>query len=192
MFVTGRGGAGFHSQGPALTRGRGGYFSRNPRLASTRGRPALIPWTGPRLLPPTFNGDPSGVWVGRGPERGQGQGIPKKTPGPRPLSGAGGGKGPRGRVFWGPVCPVTNSRLVIMLCNYPPLRYSQESHTITILLLLLSTFAAFPLFSPKAMTTTPIEEAPMDEFYTWTLGPDEIIDLFPISSGRMKVDFFFL
>jgi len=26
VFVTGRGGAGFHSPGPALTRGRGGYF----------------------------------------------------------------------------------------------------------------------------------------------------------------------
>jgi len=74
-------------------------------------------------------------------------------------------------------------RLVIMLCNYPPLRYSQESHTITILLLLLSTFATFPLFTPKAMTTASIEKAPMDEFYTWTFGPDEIIDLFPISFG---------
>jgi len=78
-----------------------------------------------------------------------------------------------------------------MLCNYPRLRYSQESHTITILLLLLSTFAVFPLFTPKAMPTALIEEAPMDEFYTWTFGPDEIIDLFPISFGRIKVDFFF-
>jgi len=26
VFVTGRGGAGFHSPGPALTRGRGGYL----------------------------------------------------------------------------------------------------------------------------------------------------------------------
>jgi len=77
-----------------------------------------------------------------------------------------------------------------MLCNYPPLRYSQESHTITILVVLLATFAAFPLFTPKAITT-PIEEALMDEFYTWTFGPDEISDLFPISIGRMKVDFFF-
>jgi len=78
-----------------------------------------------------------------------------------------------------------------MLCNYPPLRYSQESHTITILLLLPSTFAVFPLFTPKAMTTAPIQEAPIDEFYTWTFGPDEIIDFFPISFGRMKVEFFF-
>jgi len=78
-----------------------------------------------------------------------------------------------------------------MLCNYPPLRYSQEYHTITILLLLPSTFAAFPLFTPKAMTTAPIAEAPMDEFYTWPLCPDERINLFPISSGRMKAEFFF-
>jgi len=41
------------------------------------------------------------------------------------------------------------------------------------------------------MTRAPIDEAPMDEFYTWTFGPDEIIDLFPISFGRIKVDFFF-
>jgi len=38
----------------------------------------------------------------------------------------------------------------------------------------------------------PIEEAAMDEFYTWTFGPDEISDIFPISFGRMKVHFFFV
>jgi len=78
-----------------------------------------------------------------------------------------------------------------MLCNYPPLRYSLESHTISILLLLPSTFAPFPLFTPKAMTTAPIGEAPMGESCAWTFGRDEIIDLFPISFGKMKVDFFF-
>jgi len=109
VFVTGRGGAGFYSPDPALTRGRGGYVSGNPRPAPVRGPPTLIPWTGPRLLPPIVNGDPSGVWVGRGPERGQGQGMPKRTPHPRPLSGAGRGKGPGARVFRGPVRPVTNS-----------------------------------------------------------------------------------
>jgi len=35
--------------------------------------------------------------------------MPKKTPRPRPLSGAGGGKGPGACVFRGPVRPVTNS-----------------------------------------------------------------------------------
>jgi len=78
-----------------------------------------------------------------------------------------------------------------MLCNYPSLIYSQESHTITILLLLPSTFAPLSLFTSKAMTTAPIEEAPMNEFYTWTFGLDEIIDLVPFSFGRMVVGFFF-
>ena len=109
MFITGWGGAGFHSPDPALTRGRGGYVSGNPRPAPVRSPPALIPWTGPRLLPPIFNGDPSGVCVGQGPERGQGQGMPKKSPRPRPLSGAGRGNGPGARVLRGPVHPVTNS-----------------------------------------------------------------------------------
>jgi len=78
-----------------------------------------------------------------------------------------------------------------MLCNYPPLGYSQKPDTITILLLLPSTFAALPLFTPKAMTTASIEEAPMEGVYTWTFAPYEIIDLFPISFDRMKVEFFF-
>ena len=43
VFVMGRGGAGFHSPDPALTRGRGGYVSGNPRPAPVRGPPALIP-----------------------------------------------------------------------------------------------------------------------------------------------------
>jgi len=96
VFVTGRGGAGFHSPGPA------------PAL----GPAALIPCTGPRLLPPIFIGDPSGVWVGRGPEPREGPGMPKKTPRPRPLSGAGRGKGLGASVFRGPVCPVTNSNRI--------------------------------------------------------------------------------
>ena len=78
-----------------------------------------------------------------------------------------------------------------MLCNYPLLRYPQEYHTITILLLRPSTFAGFPLFTPNAITRAPIAEAPMPQFYRWTFGPDEIINLFPISFGRMKADFVF-
>jgi len=110
--------------------GRGGFSLARPRPYTEPGgvcfgyspprphpgSPALIPWTGPRLLPPIFNGDPSGVCVGRGPERGQGQGMPKKAPRPRPLSGAGRGKGPGARVFRGPVRPVTNS---ILKFTYP-------------------------------------------------------------------------
>jgi len=34
----------------------GGYVSGNPRPAPVRGPPALIPWTGPCVLPPIFNG----------------------------------------------------------------------------------------------------------------------------------------
>jgi len=65
VFVTGRGGAGFHSQGPALTRGRGGYFSGNPRPTPARGPPALIPWTGPIWYHPFLTGTRPGYgWAG--------------------------------------------------------------------------------------------------------------------------------
>jgi len=64
------------------------------------------------------------------------------------------------------------NRWVIMLYNYPPLRYSPEYPTITICLLQPSSFAAFSLFTTKPMTTAPIEEAPMNEFYTRTFGAD--------------------
>jgi len=105
----GAGRGGFSLARPRPYTGPGGYVSGNARPAPVRGPPALIPRTRPSLLPPIFNGDPSGVWVGRGSERGQGQGMPKKTPRPRPLSRAGRGKGPGARVFRGPVRPVTNS-----------------------------------------------------------------------------------
>jgi len=109
VFVTGRGRAGIDLLDPALNQGRGGTFSGNPCPAPVRGPPALMPLTGPRLLPPIFNGDPSGVWVRRGPERGQGLGIPKKAPRPRPFSRVGRGKGLGAHIFEGPVRPVTNS-----------------------------------------------------------------------------------
>ena len=43
-----------------------------------------------------MNGETAGVWVERGPEQDQGQGMPKKTPRSRPLSGAG-----QGKMSWG-------------------------------------------------------------------------------------------
>ena len=89
--------------------------SGNPCPAPVQGLPALIPWTGPHLLRAIFNGDPSVVWVGGGPERGQGQAMPKKGPRSRWLSGAGWGKGPGARVSWGPVCPVTNSTCTLTI-----------------------------------------------------------------------------
>jgi len=91
--------------------GAGGVFWGNSRPDPVQGPPALIPWTGPCLLPPIFNRDPSGVRVGRGPEWGQGQGMLKKTPRPMLLSGAGQGRGPGAPVLLGPVCPTTNSNL---------------------------------------------------------------------------------
>jgi len=72
-FVTGRGGAGFHSPGPALTTGRGGYFGGDPRPATVRGESPRIPWMGPRLSPPVL----TGACLGNGRGRGQGQGTIK-------------------------------------------------------------------------------------------------------------------
>jgi len=48
----GRGGAGFHSPGPTLTTGRGGYFGGDPRPGPIRGESPLIPWMGPHFSPP--------------------------------------------------------------------------------------------------------------------------------------------
>jgi len=72
-FVTGRGGAGFHSPGPALTTGRGGYFGGDPRPAPVRGESPLIPWMGARFSPPVL----TGTCLGNGRGRGQGQGTVK-------------------------------------------------------------------------------------------------------------------
>ena len=57
------------------------------RLAPVRTPTTLIPWMGPRLLPPIANGDPSRVWVGQPPDRRPGQGMPKMTPDRMPLRG---------------------------------------------------------------------------------------------------------
>jgi len=89
--------------------GRGRFSIARPRPAPAQRPPPLIPWTGPCLLPPIFRGDSSVVWVGWGAARGQGQGMPKKTPRPRLLSMAGRCKGPGAHVSRGPVRPVTNS-----------------------------------------------------------------------------------
>jgi len=117
-YVAGRGG--FSLARPRPYTGPGGYFSGIPSPAPIQGPPGLILRTGPRLLPRIFNGDPSVVWVGQGPERGQGQGMPKNTPRPRQLSGAERGKRPGARVFWGPVRPVTNSTHDYCSRSYTP------------------------------------------------------------------------
>ena len=72
-FVTGRDGPGYHSPGPALTTGRGGYFGGDPRPAPVRGEPQLIPWIGPHFSPPVLTGTRLGHMRGRG----QGQGTVK-------------------------------------------------------------------------------------------------------------------
>jgi len=46
-FVTGRGGACFHSAGPALTTGRGGYFGGDPRPAPSGASPRSFPGRSP-------------------------------------------------------------------------------------------------------------------------------------------------
>ena len=109
VFVTGRGGAGFHSSGPTPPPGREGFFWRNPLPAPIRGLSALIPWMGPRFSPPIFNRSPSGGRAGRGPGQGQGRGMSKNMPCPGLSSEAGWEKGPRAHVFRGPGVPVTNS-----------------------------------------------------------------------------------
>jgi len=80
-----------------------------------------------------------------------------------------------------------------MQYGYHPFKYSQDHHTVSIPLLVLSTFAPFSLYyEPRqSITMASIAEAPMEEFHTWTFGPDESINLFTISFGRMKADFFF-
>jgi len=65
-FVTGRGGAGFHSPGPTLTTGRGGHFGGDPCPAPFRGESPLIPWTGPRFSPRVLTGTPLGNRRGQG------------------------------------------------------------------------------------------------------------------------------
>ena len=115
VFGTGRGGAVWGGFSDTLTRGRGGIF-RVIHAPPRPGPTCTDSLGGPRLLPPIFNRSPSGVWVGRGPEWGQGQGRPKMTPQPRLLNGAGRGKGPRARVFQGPVRPVTHSNY-IWICS---------------------------------------------------------------------------
>ena len=104
-YGAGRGGAGFHSAGPPLTTGRGGYFVGDPRPAPVWGESPLIRWTGPRFSPPVL----TGTRLGNGRGRGQGQGTIKSMPRPGPFSGPGRGIGPGACVFRGPGGPVTNT-----------------------------------------------------------------------------------
>ena len=91
MFVTGRGGAGFHSLAPAVERAGGVILWVVSAPCPIRGESPLIPLTGPRSAPPILNGDLVGEWAG--PEAGA-QNCEKNMRRPGPFSGAGRGKGP--------------------------------------------------------------------------------------------------
>ena len=81
----GAGGAGFHSPGPAVTRGRGDIFR-------------VIPAPSPVSRHLFFTGAP----LGNGRDGGQGQGTPKIT---RPAPGRSAGNGAGGPHFSGPRRP---------------------------------------------------------------------------------------
>ena len=93
MFVTGRGGAGFHLSGPPLTRSQGGYFSGNPRPAPVRGPPTLIPWT-VLFVTTDFGWGPVWGMSGAGASGGTGAGNAEKDT--RPLAVERGGAGKMG------------------------------------------------------------------------------------------------
>ena len=89
--------------------GPGGYVSGNPAMPPSGAHPHSFPGQAPLCYPLLFNGEPYGVWVGRGAEAGQGPGIPKKTARAKPSSGVGGAKGMGARILRGPIHPVKNS-----------------------------------------------------------------------------------
>ena len=102
MFVTGRGGAGFHSRGPAVARAGGAIFRVVPAPSPVRGEPPLIPWTGPRIALPIFNGGLAGEWAG--PEAGTRNPL-KRRPAPGRSAGRGGERGWGPAVFGAPAAP---------------------------------------------------------------------------------------
>ena len=101
VFVTGRGGAGIHPRGPAVTRAGEGFLGAIPAPSPVRGESPLIPWTGPRFLPPNLTGACPGN--GRGP--GRGLGIPKKHAPPQAVQRGGAGNRAGGPLFLGPRRP---------------------------------------------------------------------------------------
>ena len=102
MFVTGRGRAGFHSQGPAVARAGGDILRVVPAPSLVRGESPLIPWTGPCIAPPIFNGGPAGEWAGQ--EAGA-RNPKKRHPAPGRLAGRGGERGRGPAVFGAPEAP---------------------------------------------------------------------------------------
>jgi len=106
LYKVGRGE--FSLAGPRPYTRPGGYVSRNPRPAPVRGPRPFMPCTGPCLLPPIFNGDPSRVGVVGGLSRDRGQECQYDTT-PHAIEWGGAAKTARGPSFLEPVRPVTNS-----------------------------------------------------------------------------------
>ena len=116
-FVTGRGGAGFHSPGPALTTGQGGYFGGNPRPAHSL--------DGPRFSPPLL----MGTHLGHGRGRGQGQGTLKKHAPPRAVQRGGAGSWAGGPRFSGPWRPRNKHYVEQLSENEWSTPHTTPSHT---------------------------------------------------------------
>jgi len=83
-YGTGRGGAGFHSPGPALRWGRGIYLWSSPPNPRLGPNPGYSLDGSPFFSLPILGRDLPGAWVGRGPWRGDRRGMEEKTPLPAP------------------------------------------------------------------------------------------------------------
>jgi len=82
VFVTGRGGAGFHSPDPALARGRGGMFWVIPALPPSGAHPQSFPGRGPVCYHLFLTGTRLGYGWGGGLSRDRGRECRKRPPTP--------------------------------------------------------------------------------------------------------------
>jgi len=82
VFVTGRGGAGFHSPDPALTRGRGGMFRVIPALPPSGAHPHSFPGRGPVCYHLFLTGTRLGYGWGGGLSGDRGRECRKRHPAP--------------------------------------------------------------------------------------------------------------
>jgi len=99
VFVTGRGGAGFHSPDPALKRGRGGMFRVIPALPPSGAHPHSFPGRGPVRYHLFLTEARLGYGWGGGLRGDRGRECRKRHPAPGRSVGRGGEKG-RGPAFF--------------------------------------------------------------------------------------------
>jgi len=99
VFVTGRGGAGFHSPDPALKRGRGGMFRVIPALPPSGAHPHSFPGRGPVCYHLFLTGARLGYGWGGGLRGDRGRECRKRHPAPGRSVGRCGEKG-RGPAFF--------------------------------------------------------------------------------------------